>query len=154
MVRHPYLHQVWNRLVKRKKKLSSGKRSKFEEAVAEQLQLRGWRYESEKIKYKIPESEHTYTPDFSRPEDRPSKAKSKTVVESKGRFRSRAECEKYTHIRNSNPDIEIVFILQNPRVAMPGAKRRKDGSIYTIGDWCERNHFRFYTLQTLLELEE
>lgn len=139
--------------MKRKKKLSSGKRSKFEEAVAEQLQLRGWRYESEKIKYKIPESEHTYTPDFSRPEDCSSKAKSKTVVESKGRFRSRAECDKYIHIRDSNPNIKLVFVFQNPRVAMPGAKRRKDGTIYTVEDWCGRNGFRYYTLSTLSEIE-
>lgn len=153
MVRHPYLHQVWNRLVKRKKKLSSGKRSKFEEAVAEQLQLRGWRYESEKIKYKIPESEHTYTPDFSRPEDCSSKAKSKTVVESKGRFRSRAECDKYIHIRDSNPSIKLVFVFQNPRVAMPGAKRRKDGTIYTMADWAECNNFDYYTLSTLFGID-
>ena len=153
MVRHPYLHQVWNRLVKRKKKLSSGKRSKFEEAVAEQLQLRGWRYESEKIKYKIPESEHTYTPDFSRPGDCTSRDKSKTVVESKGRFRSKAEADKYIHIRDSNPNIKLVFVFQNPRVAMPGAKRRKDGTIYTMADWCERNNFDYYTLSTLFGID-
>lgn len=132
--------------MKRKKKLTSGKRSKFEEAVAAQLQLRGWKYESEKIKYKIPESRHTYTPDFTR-------AESKARIEVKGRFRSKAEADKYTHIRDSNPDIEIVFVLQNPRVPMPGAKRRKDGSIYTIAVWCERNGFRYVTLSTLCELE-
>lgn len=130
----------------KRKQLKSGKRSRFEEAVAEQLQLRGWKYESEKIKYKIPESEHTYTPDFS-------KAKSKTVVESKGRFRSRAECDKYIHIRDSNPTIRLVFVFQNPNCPIPGAKRRKDGTIYTMADWAERNNFDYYTLSNLFGID-
>jgi hypothetical protein len=142
--------------VKRKKKLTSGKRSKsqkathtsfrsrFEENVAKELEKHGWQYESEKIIYTIPESEHKYTPDFSKKE---------TCVETKGRFVSRAEAEKYIHIRSSNQDRRLVFVFQNPNCPMPGAKRRKDGTIFTMADWAERWGFDYFTLSTLSELE-
>jgi hypothetical protein len=130
--------------VKRKKKLTSGKRSKFEETVAKELEKHGWQYESEKIIYTIPESEHKYTPDFSKKE---------THLEIKGRFRSRAEADKYIHIRDSNPHINLCFVFQNPNCPMPGAKRRKDGTIFTMADWAERNNFDYFTLSTLSELE-
>ena len=130
--------------MKRKKKLTSGKRSRFEETVAKELEKHGWQYENEKIIYTIPESEHKYTPDFSKKE---------TCIEIKGRFRTKAESDKYIHIRASNPRRRFIFIFQNPSVPMPGAKRRKDGTIFTMADWAERNSFDYFTLSTLSELE-
>jgi hypothetical protein len=124
----------------KRKALKSGKRSKFEEQC--HLLLEGWSYEKDKLRYTTPASEHTYTPDFS-------KKGTKTIIEAKGRFRSSEEAKKYLAIRDSNQGYRIVFLLQNPSCPMPNAKRRKDGTIRTMADWCDANSFDWVTLHTL-----
>jgi len=43
---------------------------------------------------------------------------------------------------------ELVFIFQNPRTPMPGARRRADGTKYTMQEWAEKQGFTWYTLET------
>jgi hypothetical protein len=70
--------------------------------------------------------------------------------EIKGRFRDRNEMEKYVHIQASHPDKEIIFVLHSKEVALPGAKRRKDGSRRTIEEFLIENGFR-WTYEYLAE---
>ena len=70
-------------------------------------------------------------------------------IEAKGRFRDRAEAKKYVDIsRCLGEKEELVFIFQNPRTAMPGARRRSDGTRYTMQEWAEKQGFTWYTAET------
>ena len=64
-------------------------------------------------------------------------------IEAKGRFRTKDEADKYISVRDEYPDIELVFIFAKRGVKMPGARKRKDGSIYTMEEWCEKNNFYY-----------
>lgn len=63
--------------------------------------------------------------------------------EVKGRFRDRNEMEKYLHIRDSHPDKEIIFVLSSRGIALPGAKKRKDGTRRTIEEFLMDHGFRW-----------
>jgi hypothetical protein len=70
-------------------------------------------------------------------------------IEAKGRFRDRAEARKYVDVKSSlGEKEELVFIFQNPRTAMPGARRRGDGTRYTMQEWAEKQGFKWYTTET------
>lgn len=114
------------------KKYKGKYRSKFEETIAKWLQTRKipFKYEPCKITYIVPESKHTYTPDWQVGDDN-------TIYwESKGRLTA-ADRRKLLHIKASNPDLTIRILLMNSDV-----KIRK-GSPTSYGDWCEKNGFEF-----------
>ena len=74
----------------------------------------------------------------------------------KGRFRDRNEAKKYVDIRDSlNRTVdfdfvhELVFVFQNPRTPMPFARKRADGTKFTMEEWADKNGFTFYTPSTL-----
>ena len=91
--------------------------------------------------------EHTYHTDFIRYDD------DKTIyLEAKGRFWDYAEYNKYVWIAISlNTNQELVFLFAEPNAAMPGAKRRKDGTKFSHAEWAERNGFRWFSEYTLPE---
>lgn len=73
------------------------------------------------------------------------------LVETKGRFRTRAESKKYLWIRKAlQPHTELIFVFMEvpstpDRTAyMPSAKARKDGTKQTLGDWATKNGFQWY----------
>ena len=107
-------------------------RNKFESDVGEQL--KGWQYEPCKYPYII---KANYIPDF---------VKYDLLVECKGFFRS-GDTRKYISIRDSLPAYELVFVLTNPN-----KKVRKGGKI-TMGEWCDKEGFRWFTMDTLEELK-
>ena len=73
-----------------------------------------------------------------------------TYIETKGRFRDSAEARKYKSVRSSLKKSEIlVFIFQNPNTPFPHARKRKDGTKKTHGEWAELNGFTHYTLDTI-----
>jgi hypothetical protein len=73
-----------------------------------------------------------------------------TYVEAKGRFRDATEARKYRAVRDSlKPTEELVFIFQNPNVAMPNTSKRRDGTKYSISEWADRYNFTWYTAETL-----
>ena len=73
-----------------------------------------------------------------------------TYIEAKGRFRDKMEVAKYLAVRkNLKWNEELVFALQNPRANMPQAKRRRDGSKYSISEWCTKHGFDWYTVDTM-----
>ena len=70
-------------------------------------------------------------------------------IEAKGRFRDRAEAKKYVDISQCLGEQEtLVFVFQNPRTAMPGARRRRDGTRYTMQEWADKQGFTWYTPET------
>ena len=116
-------------------------RSKFEVDLAKKIG-KYCLYEPFKVNYTY---RAEYIPDFV-PKDNPN-----ILIEAKGRFRTRAEARKYVAVRESHPEMEVVFVFMAPNVPMPGAKRRKGGTRLTHGEWADMNKFRHYTLGTLPE---
>lgn len=128
---------------KRDKKLPKGYDSWLEYELHEN-ELKEYNHHPEKVSYTV---SHTYEPDFVHPEF-PS-----ILIEVKGRFRDNTEASKYKWIRDCNPDYEIVFVFEKPDTRFPFAKKRKDGTYMTHGEWAEKNGFRYFTRETLKELK-
>jgi len=97
---------------------------------------------SQTLEYVLPK---TYEPDFV------YKTKSKTIwIEAKGRFRTSDEARKYVYIAKTlSSKEELVFLFQKPKTPMPGSRRRKNGTRYTMEEWAAKQGFRWYTLNTL-----
>lgn len=115
--------------------------SKFEKEA--HALMRGCEYHpSKQIFYFVP---RYYEPDFV------YTTKTKTVwIEAKGRFRTSDEARKYVHIAETlGPKEELVFLFQKPNTPMPGSRRRKDGTRYTMEEWAAKHGFRWYTLETI-----
>ena len=92
---------------------------------------------------------HTYEPDFVFEYN-----DTLYVCEAKGRFRDSTEAAKYKHIRNNLKDwncfndsecdtIELVILFENASTVFPFAKKRKDGTKNTHGEWATKNGFRW-----------
>ena len=88
----------------------------------------------------------TYEPDFLFVDDYGNI----TYIEAKGRFRDRDEARKYVDVKESLGEAEeLVFIFADPRKKMPHARRRQDGTFYTMEEWAKKHGFRWFTSQTL-----
>lgn len=74
------------------------------------------------------------------------------LIEAKGRFRDSEEARKYLDIRKSLIFEELVFLFYDPKTPMPRARRRKDGTKFTMSEWADKNGFRYYTVETITEL--
>ena len=108
-------------------------RSKFEESIFKDLKARkaSFSYESEKISYVKPATNHSYTPDFVIV----LKSGRKIYVEAKGYLDALAR-KKMLLVKESNPtlDIRFLFMSDNPI--------RKGSSTY-YSDWAEKSGFKF-----------
>ena len=63
-----------------------------------------------------------------------------------------AEFTKYIWIQKALPSsTELVFLFANSSAPMPQAKRRKDGTKRSHGEWASDNGFRWFTVDTLPE---
>lgn len=92
---------------------------------------------------------HTYTADFI------FQYQGKMyVVETKGRMRDASEMAKYKFVREHLTDwhvfkkskckeIELIFIFEKASTPTPFAKKRKDGTKQTHGEWASKNGFRW-----------
>jgi hypothetical protein len=100
--------------------------------------LQDWKHHWDKVEYVI---HHKYEPDFVK------KIGGKTILlEAKGRFWDYAEFSKYIWISKTLPeDTELVFLFANPSAPMPQAKRRKDGTKRSHGEWASANDFRWFS---------
>jgi len=107
-----------------------GYRSGLEEKVAQQLEALGIdvEYETYKIKYKIPESSHTYTPDFQLPNG--------IIIETKGRF-VLSDRKKHLLLKAQKPEYDIRFVFSN------SAAKINKGSKTTYADWCNKHEFLY-----------
>jgi len=105
-------------------------RSKFEKSVAKHLtenKVR-FKYETDKIKYVVPESNHTYLIDFKLPNG--------IIVETKG-VMDLATRKKMKLVKEQNPDLDIRFVFQ--RAQNPIRK----GSKTTYATWADKNGFKW-----------
>ncbi len=99
--------------------------------------LKGCSFHPPMIEYVIHKK---YEPDF---------IKGKVLIEAKGRFRDRQESAKYLWLRDAlTKGYELVFVFMNHKASMPGARRRKDGTRQSVGEWATRNNFTWYTPRT------
>ena len=116
----------------------SGKfRSALEKEFSKEVKRTGFKYEP----YGIPYTVHrTYMPDFVHEEK-------KVMVEVKGFFRV-GDTLKYKSIRDTilEDGWELIFLLSNEH-----KKVRKGGKI-TMGQWCDKEGLKHYTLSTAQEL--
>lgn len=107
-----------------------GFRSGLEETVYKQISKQGItpEYESFKIPYVIPASNHTYTPDFQLPNG--------IIIETKGRFVA-SDRKKHLLVKKQHPELDIRFVFQNAK------GRINKGSKTTYADWCVKNGFLY-----------
>ena len=109
-------------------------RSGLEKNFAELLPPNTMKYEP----YSIPYITHReYKPDFV--------FKDWLFVECKGFFRQ-GDTLKYKSVRDSLVDKELVFVLSDPN------KKIRKGAKMTMGQWCDKEGLKFYTLSTVNEL--
>jgi hypothetical protein len=121
--------------MKQKRSRAAAKyRSKFEETIAELLPK--WNYEKVKVPYTV---HRTYNVDF---------AKGDIYIEAKGFFRP-GDTQKYKAIGDAlkGTGKELVFLLQSPN------KKVRKGAKMTMADWCEKEGFRWFTLESIHELD-
>lgn len=116
----------------RKRKLAekAGFRSGFEYDVVKQLQRDGvnFQYETMKIEWVKPATNHSYTPDIILP--------SGIIVECKGRW-DLADRKKMLCIIDQHPDLDIRMLFQSSRT-----KLRKGGKV-TYGQWCDQKGIKW-----------
>ena len=107
-----------------------GFKSGLEENISKQIEGRGIevQYESEKVAYIIPASEHTYNPDFKLPNG--------IRVETKGRFVI-ADRKKHLLVKEQNPNLDIRFVFSNSK------NKINKKSKTTYGDWCDKHGFKY-----------
>lgn len=110
--------------------LKYGFRSGLEGDTAQQLIEAGIKYEYEKLKirYKKPERESTYTPDFV--------LANGIIVETKGRFLT-DDRQKQLLVKQQHPDLDIRFVFSNSRQRISKASRT------TYAMWCDKHGFKY-----------
>lgn len=110
--------------------LGNSYRSGLEAAIAADLKASDikFEYEKRKVKYKVPEREATYTPDFELPNG--------IIVEAKGRFET-DDRHKHLLVREFNPKLDIRFVFSNPQARISKASKT------TYAMWCEKHGFLF-----------
>lgn len=100
----------------------------------------------ERVEYSIP---HKYEYDF-----RIEHEDTLYLLETKGRFRDSQEASKYKYIRDhlyswksaldtSCTNVELLLLFENSKTPYPFAKKRKDGTKQTHGEWASKNNFRW-----------
>lgn len=107
-------------------------RGGFEPTIMKDLERRGivYEYEAHALPYQI---EHEYTPDFKIGD---------MYIEAKGYFRQDAQ-RKMRKVKEQHPDLDIRFVFQKINSTVQGAKRRKDGTKMTCGEWADKQGFPY-----------
>lgn len=107
-------------------------RSGLEDKVAQQLRNANVaaEYETFKIPYSIPATQHIYTPDFVLPNG--------IIVETKGVFESE-DRKKHLYIKDQYPHLDIRFVFSNANTKL------YKGSKTTYADWCNKYGFAYAT---------
>ena len=116
------------KFTKRQNAVINGYRSGLEEDINTLLAEKkiDGEYEQHKIKYIIPATDHTYTPDFRLPNG--------IFVETKGRFVVE-DRKKHILIKQQHPGLDIRFVFQNSK------NKIRKGSKTTYADWCVKYGF-------------
>lgn len=112
--------------------LRHGFRSGLEERNAAHLKSHGIPvvFEEVKLKYVIPASVHTYTPDFELPNG--------ILVETKGRFLA-VDRAKHLYVHLQHPELDIRFIFQNPNARL----NPKNPTSTTYAQWADKHGIKW-----------
>lgn len=107
-----------------------GFRSGLEEDMISQLTQAGLEpeYEAKKFEYIIPESRHTYTPDFA--------VSPHIVIETKGRW-VLEDRQKMLLVMKQYPDIDFRIIFYK------ASQKIKKGSKTSYADWCNKHNIKW-----------
>jgi len=107
-----------------------GFKSGLEETISQQIESKGIKveYETEKVPYIIPASNHTYSPDFKLPNG--------IRVETKGRFVP-ADRKKHLFIKEQHPEFDIRFVFTSSK------NKISKNSKTSYADWCDKNGFLY-----------
>ena len=113
----------------------TGKYKSALESKVAQLLGKEWQYEEWTVPYTL---EKNYVVDFSR---------DALFIEVKAFFRP-GDIAKYKAVQETLRDTEheLVFVLANP------LKKVRKGSKATMAQWCEKNGFRWYSVNDLSSL--
>lgn len=116
-------------------------RSKLETKIVDILLTNNilWDYEVTKIKYKIPESLHTYTVDFT--------LANGILIEGKGYLSDHTERYKYVLIKTQYPTIDLRFIFDNPNKLVGGTKM-------THAKWAEKYGFKYCSIKDVDQIKQ
>tara|TARA_R100001530_G_scaffold135422_1_gene112594 strand:+ start:1940 stop:2332 length:393 start_codon:yes stop_codon:yes gene_type:complete len=111
-----------------KRRKGSKYRSGLESKIAKQLSTKKIPilYETVKLAYSKPISQHIYTPDFVLP--------SGVIIEAKGLFSS-ADRKKHLLVQEQHPTLDIRFVFSY------SCKKLYKGSKTTYADWCDKHGF-------------
>lgn len=85
-------------------------------------------YETHSIKYVIPESSHTYTPDILLPNG--------IIIEVKGLF-SVDDRKKHLLVKKQYPNLDIRLVFDNPKTKINSTSKT------TYADWCVKYGFKY-----------
>lgn len=118
------------KIVTDKNGIKHGWRSGLEETIINQLVDNGIEpnYEAVKLKYIVPETEHTYTPDFP--------VSKKIVIETKGLW-DVADRMKMLLVVKQHPEIDFRLVFSNAN------KKIKKGSKTSYAMWCDKNGIKW-----------
>lgn len=111
--------------------VKAGFRSGLEHRVWKNLKQRkakGIEYETLKLKYIVPSSEHSYTPDIILPNG--------IILEVKGRL-VKADRDKHLLLKEQYPDLDIRFLFQSAN------NKIRKGSQTTYAQWCNKNDIKW-----------
>lgn len=105
-------------------------RSGLEQNFAKAVPRKMFEYEPCAMPYVM---HRKYTPDF---------VYKHYLIECKGYFRV-GDTMKYKSIRESMTDNELIFVLSDPN------KKLRKGAKMTMGQWCDKEGFKHYTLHNI-----
>lgn len=117
-------------------------KSHFEVEVSDKLGADN--YEVSELEYEIPATKHTYKVDFTLT----SKDGHQIYIECKGKPRSLEEMKKYIYVRDSNPDIDLRFVIMDKKTLMPRSKKT------TLYDWLKKNGFAVYVFPDIPNIKK
>jgi hypothetical protein len=95
-------------------------------------------YEQDKVKYTIPESQHTYLPDFSIPG-------TNIRFELKGIFDS-ASRSKMLLVKKQHPELRFIMVFYRANCPI------NRGSKTTYESWCDKNGLEYMSITQAQEL--
>ena len=114
-------------------------RSKLEIKLGEMLTDYdvNWLYETSKIKYIIPASNHMYTADFTLPNG--------ILLEGKGVLADYQERTKYVLLKQQNPEIDLRFVFDDPNKKCGGMKM-------THSEWAIKHGFKYCGIRDIEQI--
>lgn len=108
---------------------TGGKRSGLEANVGV-VERYGFKHESEKIPYLVPQKKKKYLPDYK---------KGPLVIEAKGRFTT-ADRQKMLLVQEQHPELVILMVFGRAHNTI--AKKSRT----TYGDWCTKNNLSWVNI--------